>query len=77
MKRNMLKAIDDYKHEFWEKRNGKEGVFYLDEIMQIKKSLPVSDVAEVVYDAITKGIMAGYMLGYRKALKDVKKKQKG
>ena len=33
MKRNMLKAIDDYKHEFWKKRNGREGVFYLDEIM--------------------------------------------
>ena len=77
MKRNMLKAIEEYKQEFWINRKGREGVFFLEEIMQIKESLPINNAAETVYDAITKGLMAGYMLGYRKALKDVKKRAKG
>ena len=52
MKRNMLKAIDDYKHEFWEKRNGREGVFYLDEIMQIKKGDKLSKYGKIILNRI-------------------------
>ena len=70
MGRDLKKAIADYKKQY-ERRNGNEAAFYYDDLQQIH------DMSADEYDVISNALIAGFMIGYRKAQRDHRKKQSG
>lgn len=65
--RDIEKAIDDYKKEFW-KDNTNRGKFYSTDISQ------VIDISTDLYDLVCNGLNAGFMIGYRLGKKEGRKR---
>ena len=82
MKRDLKKAVQDYKAKYYNSNSPYgEGAFYASDIYQIKdlaeEAAGVSRFTpEVLYNAIVLGLEAGFMVGYRKAVRDAKKSKK-
>lgn len=77
MKRNLQKAVQDYKAKYYTQRNThNEGAFYACDIDQIAHLATRADGTICVFTAIGHALEAGFMVGYRKAVRDAKKRQK-
>lgn len=67
--RDINKAIADYKKQFFVRSN--KGQFYVSDFVQIKE---LSD--GTTFDIIANGMMAGFMIGYRFAKREMKNRSK-
>lgn len=65
--RDIEKAIKDYNNKFLDSNKGQ---FYCSDFMQIKK-LSKNDV----YDIMQNSMMAGFIIGYRFAKREIRKGQ--
>ena len=72
MKRDLKKAVQEYDKRYSKKDSG-EGAFYASDIIQIKEMSEGNTAANLLFDAISNALKAGFMIGYRKALRDLKK----
>ena len=72
MSRDLSKAIAEYQQRYL-RTNSTEGAFYGDDIQQIKELAGTGK--DAVYDAAFYALMAGFMIGYRKAQRDSRKKR--
>ncbi len=72
MKRDMRKAIADYKKRYGGKTNA-EGAFFCDDIAQIAE---ISGGVDKTYNLIENSLLAGFMIGYRKAQRDYRKRNR-
>ena len=72
MGRSMEKAIADYKAVFGKSSTG-AGAIYCSDVQQIFDMTKDSG-RDAFYDAITWALQAGYMMGYRKAKRDGRRK---
>lgn len=72
MKRNMRKAIADYKKRYGGKTNA-EGAFFCVDIAQIAE---ISGGVDKTYNLIENSLFAGFMIGYRKAQRDYRKRNR-
>lgn len=68
MKRNMNKAIAEFK-KLEDQR--KVGTFYAHDLIGI------DEMSRDKYECIINGLRAGYMIGYKAAMRDVKKAEEG
>lgn len=64
--RDIKKAIQDYKKQFFV-RSGK-GQFYVSDFVQVNE---LSD--GTAFDLVANGMMAGFMIGYRYAKREMKR----
>ena len=79
MKRNMQKAIEDYK-ALKSKKGGNFGAFYASDVQELKKITmdeSGTDFWEVVLAALWNGLRAGFMIGYRAGLRGASKRNRG
>ena len=80
MKRSIAKAVEDYRKKYYKDGN-REGLFYASDILQVKelaekKAAPYSGhIMEVLYNAIGIGLEAGFMIGYRTAQRQARRRQ--
>ena len=77
MKRNIEKTVNAYREKYYKSGTAK-GSFYISDVMQVKalakrESEPQGSALEILYNAITIGIEAGYMTGYRAGLRQNRK----
>lgn len=72
MKRDINKAIQEYKKNY-EGRSDGTGAFYMDDLRQIQATAEGMSGFDRDYELITNALMAGFMIGYRKAKADTKK----
>lgn len=77
MKRNLQKALHDYKTKYCTPENTRnEAAFFVEDINQIREISKRPDGTTCIYSAIGHALEAGFMVGYRKAVRDAKKRQK-
>lgn len=69
MKNRISNAITEYDKKFW---NSKEGQFDAKDLYDISQAV---EFKGDYTDWAIKGLKAGFMIGYRKALRDVKRQQ--
>ena len=69
MKRDLHKAIEEYKTKYYNRSDGK-GAFYVTDVNQIKELSESRDTKETLYNAIGNALEAGFMIGYRTAKKE-------
>lgn len=63
MKRDLQKYVEDYKRKFYgNEYNG--GAFYVSDFYQI------TDMGTDLFDLIDNALMAGFMVGYKKAKRE-------
>lgn len=72
MKRDINKAIQEYKKNY-EGRSDGTGAFYMDDLRQVQATAEGMSGFDRDYELITNALMAGFMIGYRKAKADTKK----
>lgn len=73
MKRDLQKAVQDYQKRYYNSRSN-EGAFYASDFYQIKEISGGGYDARTLYNAIGNALEAGFMIGYRKAQRDYKKR---
>ncbi len=66
--RNAQKDIDEYKSKYWVDNKSNAGAFYWDDIKQIH------DISKDLFGAINNAMMFGFMVGYRRAKREMKKR---
>ena len=79
MERSMQKAIEDYRALKAEK-GGNFGAFYLSELEELRKitfDSTGTNFQEIVLVAVWNGLKAGFMIGYRAALREASKRNRG
>lgn len=67
MKRDLNKAIEDYKRKFW-KRGNRKGILFVSDFLQIDEMSNGSKAC-----MIDNALMAGFMIGYRFAKRESRK----
>lgn len=67
-KRSMRKAIEDYEKKFIDGNNRNTGAFYYSDLMEMNQ---ITDGDK--YDTIVKSLEAGFMIGYRCAMRNQRK----
>lgn len=77
MKNRIEKAAQDYKRKYYGKA-GNEGAFYVSDFYEVKEAAEKSggDPAGILCTAIETALQAGFMIGYRKAQQDYRKKHR-
>ena len=73
MQRDMSKAIADYKKSYG-KKAGNEGAFFPNDVEQIRE-ISVGGV-DREYNLVVNSLRAGFMIGYRKAQRDYRKRNR-
>ena len=79
MERSMQKAIEDYRALKAEK-GGNFGAFYLSELEELRKitfDSTGTNFQEIVLAAVWNGLKAGFIIGYRAALREASKQNRG
>ena len=75
MKDRVKKAVEDYNRKYMLSANN-EGAFYATDINQIvEMTQPKGSVTDFTYALIVNALKAGFMIGYRKAQRDARKKK--
>lgn len=69
MKRDLQKAIEEYKAKYYHRTDSK-GAFYAGDINQIMELSETDSIKETLYKAIENAMYAGYMIGYRTAKRE-------
>ena len=69
MKRDLQKAIEEYKTKYYHRTDSK-GAFYVGDIKQIKEISKANNPNETLINAIENALYAGYMIGYRTAKRE-------
>ena len=72
MKRDLKKAIQEYKKNY-EGRSDGAGAFYMDDLRQIQATAEGMSGFNRDFELINNALMAGFMIGYRKGKADTKK----
>lgn len=75
----MQKAIDEY-HALCDRRGGTFGSFYTDDVEQLRKIAEDAggiNFRNIEFECVSNSLFAGFMIGYRAGLRDVRKKNKG
>ena len=76
MKNRIEKAAQDYQTQYYGKRTN-EGAFYASDIYEVKEAAENrGGRSNTLYEAIVLSLEAGFMIGYRKAQRDYRKRQK-
>lgn len=76
MKNRIAKAAADYK-KLYHGRKDNEGAFYASDMHEVKEIAEMKEgYSNILYEAIETALEAGFMIGYRKALRDAKRKEK-
>lgn len=78
MKRDLRKAVEDYRKKYYNS-NSQEGQFYYSDIVQLKEMAEEGakgNYSEILYNAIGCSLQAGFMIGYKKAVRDAKNRKK-
>ena len=76
MKNRIEKAAQDYKTQYYGKHSN-EGAFYASDFYEVKEAaekIGGGGAATTLYEAIGTALEAGFMIGYRKAQQDYKKR---
>ena len=74
--RNIKKAIEDYKKQFWRKENShNRGAFYYSDYRQIADLSTKGEILDISA-AIDNALMAGFMIGYRTARRESRERRK-
>ena len=60
-------------------RSGNFGSFYASEIYEIREKAEKTDsyIGDILFDAITKSLKVGFVVGYKAGLREARKKQVG
>jgi hypothetical protein len=76
MKNRIEKAAQDYKTQYYGKHSN-EGAFYTSDFYEVKEAAEKigGGAATTLYEAIGTALEAGFMIGYRKAQRDYRKKR--
>lgn len=72
MKRNIRKAIEGY----WKRKDGDFFRSDFEQLLEITEESYSRKSSGFIYKLIDNSLMAGFEIGYRKALRDTRKKQK-
>lgn len=72
MTRNIKKTVEEF-----DKKHGKKDIFFATDLVNIKELSVARSESETLYNAILNALKAGYVLGYRKAQRDAKRKDQG
>ena len=75
MRRDIAKAIEEYKQRYSGK-NGKEAAFFISDTNQIMELSADDTPGNMLYNIIFNSLEAGFMIGYRKAQRDARKNSK-
>ena len=76
MKNRISKAAEDYKKLYYGRKNN-EGAFYYSDIQEVKEIAEKKEgYNATLYEIIETALEAGFMIGYRKAQRDAKRKAK-
>ena len=62
--------IENAISEYWKRKN-KKGIFYLNDFEELK------NLSNDKFDLINNSLIAGYIIGYRSAKREIKKNKKG
>ena len=73
MKRDLEKSIEAYKKRFYN-ATGNAGAFFASDVEQIKDLATTEDGEVSLFDAIGNALEAGFMIGYRYAKNEARKK---
>ena len=79
MARSMQKAIDDYR-ALCDRKGGTFGSFYPDDVYQLRQVAEDKggiNFREIELNAIIGGLEAGFMIGYKAAKREARKKLQG
>jgi len=76
MKNRIPKAVQDYQKRFYGAGHN-EGAFYGSDFYEVKEAAEKigGGAATTLYEAIGTALEAGFMIGYRKAQRDCRKRQ--
>lgn len=69
MKRDLQKAVAEYKTKYYRRMDNK-GAFYAGDVNQILNMSKSDTTSETLYNAIENALYAGYMIGYRTAKRE-------
>lgn len=72
MKRNLQKAIDEYKH-LYHGRKDRKGAFYDTDYFQIAELSNYGKTPDDYIDTVFNALKAGFMVGYQAALRERRK----
>lgn len=79
MTRSMQKAIDDYR-ALCDRKGGAFGSFYTDDVNQLRQIAEDKggiNFRKIELHAIVSGLEAGFMIGYKAAKREARKKLQG
>lgn len=74
MKNRIPKAVQDYQKRFYGADNN-EGAFYDSDFLEILEISGGGTDINTLYKAISNALEAGFMIGYRKAQRDYRKRK--
>ena len=72
--RSMEKAINDYQAKF--NGNTGDGALYMTDILQIRDTVEGLTGGDRDFELISNALQAGFMIGYRKGVKDSRERAK-
>ena len=78
MKRDINKLLNEY-GKLKKGKSGNFGSFYASEIYEIREMAEKDGprIGDILFDAITKSLNVGFIVGYKAGLREARKRQNG